>query len=1118
MPDFTGSYGKSGTKSSSAGKFSGSFGKKTSKKKPGGKGPFGFVKNVAGDVRDIAVGAGPALVATSKAVGEDVKDLAELVTNPRPKQGQEKEPLPRTKKIVQAIGKSYADTYGPLVTGDFDKFLDNVYNDPVYIGLDALTLASLGVTAPVKAGAMLPKAVKIGILPAPRGGKILKITTPSGTTVSKPLARGELRARLQSLGAKKTDDGGVVREDKGLALPGGRQLRAPGVKAAKIERTRLTRKDANVRAQNIAFERALRKNKGQPAKVAAFLRGRFDRQALNAYAESLRASDAPTAKQTLKIIESEKVQKLFDNPTPQMKRVVDEARGLGEKQVGLIGLDPETAKAGRFRGARIAEGAKKEDGEWVGGPSIEDLESRGLDPVYFPDTSAVPHKGFAVGRGGGVGVPNKTGNMRQNKGSLQAAGQLILDPATLNESFLRSAKYAHYNDVHDSLLSMAKPVDFPEGDMVLIRKKRGERVAPKDRMRSDFEDWAASHLDDKNEYKGKDAGLTTSSFDDAAQTPEGKYLAVPKQVANALAGEFTRQNQFFYWMNRNPMRVWRALVLGLRPAYLVNNAIGNTLMYIAHSARPEDMRQLAGAFRQFAKKSEGKEIDRLLEKHFAGQVRGGFVASQMPEFAPGGTTKKVATSIVNAIPGLDKRWEQALRRAKVKAELKRHPELKKHAERMGRENAYFEKIAPLLDDVGDEGGVRVADGATLSDVVESMGAKRSFYDEGRQIRKGKNGRPESVVSKYAILDESTAQPVEFAYRAISEEEWQNAVKNGYLKSDGRMNLSSAEGTVAALEDPSYYLPGKLNSSKPGVYKARIVKLRLGDGWRLDTDGYVKTDKQIPLDEVDMVSPLLKGTRGTRLTRGGQEVPEMPDFQPEPRKTQASGQDIVTQVYDRVNDALGNYDSMSAVERGAIRNLFPFYAWYKAITVIAMKLTIEQPLKVNLIAQLGKIATEANMEKAGFNREDVPSSLLGFIPTKREGKRVRGFNTSSVNPYATIGQLADFAVSPLDGPGAIGSKLPGANPLLLEIISYIYGQNAAGYGVPDVPGVGVIDALPQTRIAGAAERQFGKDIPLVKPAPDGDTFNDRDVVDELLRFLGVPYARVSPSAAKRVVER
>jgi hypothetical protein len=103
------------------------------------------------------------------------------------------------------------------------------------------------------------------------------------------------------------------------------------------------------------------------------------------------------------------------------------------------------------------------------------------------------------------------------------------------------------------------------------------------------------------------------------------------------------------------------------------------------------------------------------------------------------------------------------------------------------------------------------------------------------------------------------RPPDYVYRAISEEEWEGIQKNGFIQTDGRMNLSSDEGTVTALSNPSYYLPGALASDKPGTYHGRIIRIRYRDedGWRHDRDDYVKTSKPVPIEQVDMVTPKLE---------------------------------------------------------------------------------------------------------------------------------------------------------------------------------------------------------------------------------------------------------------------
>ena len=95
------------------------------------------------------------------------------------------------------------------------------------------------------------------------------------------------------------------------------------------------------------------------------------------------------------------------------------------------------------------------------------------------------------------------------------------------------------------------------------------------------------------------------------------------------------------------------------------------------------------------------------------------------------------------------------------------------------------------------------------------------------------------------------RPLPFVYRAISEEEYQSILKTGFMQSDGRMNLSQAEGTVTALSDPTFYLPGKLASNPDGDYPGRVIKiaLRPEDGWKLDRDGYVKTSQPVSVNQI-----------------------------------------------------------------------------------------------------------------------------------------------------------------------------------------------------------------------------------------------------------------------------
>lgn len=93
-------------------------------------------------------------------------------------------------------------------------------------------------------------------------------------------------------------------------------------------------------------------------------------------------------------------------------------------------------------------------------------------------------------------------------------------------------------------------------------------------------------------------------------------------------------------------------------------------------------------------------------------------------------------------------------------------------------------------------------------------------------------------------------PPPYLYRAVSEEDWASIVENGYIQSDGRMNIADNEGTVAADRDPSFYLPNGVGE------QGRIIRIAFNpeDGWWKDSDGYWKTPSRVPLDRVDMATP------------------------------------------------------------------------------------------------------------------------------------------------------------------------------------------------------------------------------------------------------------------------
>ncbi len=95
-----------------------------------------------------------------------------------------------------------------------------------------------------------------------------------------------------------------------------------------------------------------------------------------------------------------------------------------------------------------------------------------------------------------------------------------------------------------------------------------------------------------------------------------------------------------------------------------------------------------------------------------------------------------------------------------------------------------------------------------------------------------------------------ARPPQHVYRVMSVGEFEAARERGYIKSDERMNLAEGEGTVASLfSTGAFYAP--VDGSD---YRVVRIRYQDSDGWERDpVDSYIKTQKRVPFDRVDLFS-------------------------------------------------------------------------------------------------------------------------------------------------------------------------------------------------------------------------------------------------------------------------
>lgn len=652
----------------------------------------------------------------------------------------------------------------------------------------------------------------------------------------------------------------------------------------------------------------------------------------------------------------------------QKKAVIQQVIADGAKLVERQNVTAETIAAARV----IREQIQHDKGSFIGGPSIDEIKA-GLaakgrpEPLYLPDVMAQKNVTLGAMNAGGTGLPRSA--VKQNQGVLFLMDKLIMDPSVAGPAFMSAVKYAHHVDLYNRLVGGARVLlkdhALPDGYQFLRRPVRPveavidgrrqiigntpEKIGYVPKHLDSYEKWlddlrSGKQLADEEPPAGDPFTTNASVPSEVTEAAvEGGFLIVPKSYAKAMAGEFTRSQGFIYWLNRKPMRVWRSLVLNLRPAWLVNNILGNTFMYTLYNASPQGVVNLVSALKRMAPPAEAKEFDALMYRHFGNQLNATFIGSQRPSnmITKGiGASKKrrvaaAGEKVVESLANVDKAYESALRRAAVRTALQKNPALR-------------QAVKDLRSETKD------------------------FYEAASKV-----------------LD---ADPV-----------------------------------------------------------------------------------------------------------------------------------LVQQIEDRVYAALGNFVSLGKFEKEAVRSVFPFYAWYRAIVEVAVKLPLEQPAKLALFARIGEIGAEKSLADLGVTEDEVPPWARALIPLgPKSGGRVPVLNTQSANPFGTVADISRFGGALVaGGPGSVGRTLPGANPLVIALLALITGRNPqTGAPLPDRLGGGNIAAagesvfmnLPQVKMA---LTMLGENY---KGKPGRPNLYDHNTRDDILRYLGVPKADVSVLALKQKKEK
>lgn len=866
--------------------------------------------------------------------------------------------------LAAAVEADYRYRWGPLAHGHPGEFAKRFTHTPLSDIFDILTVLSAGAGAAGK------------ISPALRAADKLRLTTPSGEVLERPL-RGTNLGRALKHGADRSLRKIVPNESrKGVPRRGPTEWN----RAAKLERKRAIVEDMRRKVAVSPYLQAAEKldtsvpfvprfRGANKQLIASNLRAELvDSKHVEMYAERIRKwadaveerapAYARAARKEADTITHPSVLNWVDNPTKKMLR--KEALGEGVVQYREESVLPIDASSGQrpWQSLLMLHGAEfkhapleheprvgmdvthngyhkkitkiegdeatieswatnKHSGkkylhkstvpvselrstrrELTGPAPIEDMIAEiraqlpeGREPTYQPHEMGTRPAPSSQGAGGSV--PQRS-PVHQNLGKLFDAGLIAFNRDLLGRGTQRLLRWAHYSDKHDMLVRGGVFSEHIHPGWQPVKQKLGESLSHTEQNITDFNQMLDSISPDEidnlaNEFVS-DAKRAESGLDEVVKDEAGRYLIVPEGYAKRIIGSFSRSDSDIAKFFHNVTAVWRALVLNLRPAWLVNNIVGNTLLYSVQHTGKNGLRAYLSAVLE-----SGMGPDTLLSKILGREFTARIPAKELAEILPD------------------------------------------------------EVLATFM-------GTQMPEGRLLAHTIGHR------YSPARWARN---------------LDQNY------------EKALRKAIADRVLSNNPR---------VRAIHDA---MPEQSRSWMEAVKQA------------------VKEDKLLP-----------------------------------------------ERVSGEINAALGDFTSMTAFERGVLRSVVPFYAWYRAITLVVLKMPLDSPYRTAALAKLGQIGQETTDQwwrEHGVDPESLPFHLRSVLPWGNSAYRMTG-----LNPFTTTPQLLGGFMVAGSGQDILGSLNPVFFAPLIAAVKGAYPapwekkrsfiENAA-WG-----GLDFLRFLPETRLA------------------------------------------------------
>lgn len=273
---------------------------------------------------------------------------------------------------------------------------------------------------------------------------------------------------------------------------------------------------------------------------------------------------------------------------------------------------------------------------------------------------------------------------------------------------------------------------------------------------------------------------------------------------------------------------------------------------------------------------------------------------------------------------------------------------------------------------------------------------------------------------------------------LTGETFHSAEKMGKLKSTGYKGLDN----VLSLLDGNSVNDSKVLSalSLPGKVVNRISKTVFDTNQKFE----VMDRKTAYLKGIDNKKKEILKTTGKKFM-SDKELLTYAKNNPELKK----------EILKHVDDTLGDYSSMSHIERSIIKRIIPFYSWLRTITRHTLSLPKTNPIRTSIMSKISAFSHE--------ERDDLPFYQKNAVDTdyrSEKDNRELMLNFEHSVPYSTFGESGENPMSLFDP--AIKNAVDAAAGVNtyngMPLVSKRYASNTGG-GYINTKGGGEIENLP-----------------------------------------------------------